>query len=1125
MLESFSGGDPGGAFRSKTLDRASMRVSTTVGRKSFDAAATHRVSNPYKGFPPPRLQQQEVLVPPVVEEQVDSLGFGIAVSGGRDNPHFVSGDPSVVVSDVIPSGPACGLVQVNDRIVSANGVNLENADYSTAVNIMKESQQLNMIVKRRVPLPMIEYEQRTLKFTLSKSRKKDDFGIVLGCKFYIKEITNRKLAEKDPGLREGDVVLRVNGQSLDGVSYEEATKWLQRSRERLSLVVQRDVRRNGSVNGRSRWPSQNTVYEHLGSVTGTPRHSPSPMLGDHAASGFANPPLYQQPPPTQMVSSLGGAEYGNSRRYSENGDPLQRTSSNGSDREYRISAANGRVVSPSGLSGNPYGAYAPQNPAALHPQPLQPLQQALPASPKRDVRVVRFRKMGSLGIRVIGGNQVGIFVSAVQEESPAALHGIRVGDRILSVNDRPMRGVTREQAVEFLLGVDDDVNICVEQARAEYEHVKLNQLGDSFYIKTHFQFSPKSGNRLELGFCSGDIFHVTDTLFGGTVGLWQATKVYTAVESGAKGGDHNGVIPNAKMAVTHSKTAAAKADYSTLGRSTLFRKKLAIRRTKSLTKNGLEDSIMNDLGGGELASPAYERVTLRSPPFQRPVVIYGALADVARQLLLSNFALRFGAPLDDRIVRLSAIDALVAANKHCILDVSPASVEKLQLAQYAPIVVLIDVDGKSRVRELRSRAGAPSLSTRKLLEETAYIKKHHSHLLTATLDATKEDGWFDALRHLIAHLQDRRVWMPEFRPQQPLDDIVLSSGGAFKGDPDADSLRGDYSSSSDYVSRQQLALENFGPDARSSTGVYGRQPPFDANGGDYFYGGAQQGTRFRFPDPRDAENLYMRYNPASPQKPVSPGCYDVKQILADQYDYYGNDSRVASYSAFPHPVPVPAPRQHLASLEPPGTNPHFSSRRFDDEPGGKLFTDHFANAQRISKWQEASEKPTTSLDPGSRVSDYQASPSPSAATNNDLSVTTDSASSGANGITVIEHVSDVVDRRGATVRCPESGVELIVPEGAISGAAHQEISIRVCKSNSMESSGGDEALMGPLIMCGPQGLRFETPVELRMPRKPGVDDSAIVLRSGQGTEWKGLEHVSVASARDDAFITFRIEQF
>lgn len=34
---------------------------------------------------------------------------------------------------------------VNDRITSANGVNLDNVDYNTAVRIMKESEHLNLV--------------------------------------------------------------------------------------------------------------------------------------------------------------------------------------------------------------------------------------------------------------------------------------------------------------------------------------------------------------------------------------------------------------------------------------------------------------------------------------------------------------------------------------------------------------------------------------------------------------------------------------------------------------------------------------------------------------------------------------------------------------------------------------------------------------------------------------------------------------------------------------------------------------------------------------------------------------------------------------------------------------------
>ena len=43
--------------------------------------------------------------------RVPGYGFGVAVSGGRDNPHFVDGDPSIAISDVLKAGPAEGKLQ------------------------------------------------------------------------------------------------------------------------------------------------------------------------------------------------------------------------------------------------------------------------------------------------------------------------------------------------------------------------------------------------------------------------------------------------------------------------------------------------------------------------------------------------------------------------------------------------------------------------------------------------------------------------------------------------------------------------------------------------------------------------------------------------------------------------------------------------------------------------------------------------------------------------------------------------------------------------------------------------------------------------------------------------------
>merc|ERR1719411_1045167 len=90
----------------------------------------------------------------VTLQRVPGYGFGIAVSGGRDNPHFTNGDPSIAISDVLKAGPAEGKLMINDRVISANSVSLEGVDYATAVQVLRDSgQTVNLVVKRRVVLP------------------------------------------------------------------------------------------------------------------------------------------------------------------------------------------------------------------------------------------------------------------------------------------------------------------------------------------------------------------------------------------------------------------------------------------------------------------------------------------------------------------------------------------------------------------------------------------------------------------------------------------------------------------------------------------------------------------------------------------------------------------------------------------------------------------------------------------------------------------------------------------------------------------------------------------------------------------------------------------------------------
>lgn len=49
------------------------------------------------------------------------------------------------------------------------------------------------------------------------------------------------------------------------------------------------------------------------------------------------------------------------------------------------------------------------------------------------MKTVSFIKESSLGLRLVGGNDVGIFVGGVQPHSPAYEHGMKEGDQIMQV--------------------------------------------------------------------------------------------------------------------------------------------------------------------------------------------------------------------------------------------------------------------------------------------------------------------------------------------------------------------------------------------------------------------------------------------------------------------------------------------------------------------------------------------------------------------------------------------------------------------------------------------------------------------------------------------------------------------
>ena len=54
------------------------------------------------------------------------------------------------------------------------------------------------------------------------------------------------------------------------------------------------------------------------------------------------------------------------------------------------------------------------------------------------------------------------------------------------------------------------------------------------------------------------------------------------------------------------------------------------------------------------------------------------------------------------IVRLSSIRELVEKGRHALLDITPSAVDKLNYAQFYPVVIFLRADSKNAVKELRT---------------------------------------------------------------------------------------------------------------------------------------------------------------------------------------------------------------------------------------------------------------------------------------------------------------------------------------------------------------------------------------------------------------------------------------
>uniref|UniRef100_A0A7N6AEZ7 PDZ domain-containing protein n=1 Tax=Anabas testudineus TaxID=64144 RepID=A0A7N6AEZ7_ANATE len=195
----------------------------------------------------------------------DSLGVSIA--GGKDSP---LGEIPIFIAMIQANGVAAKThrLKVGDRIVSINGQAVDGLSHSDVVTILKNSYgniSLQVVADTNISAIATQVESlssssslsantdthtaepegpRPRSISLEKGSEGLGFSIVGGfgsphgdLPIYVKTVFSKGAAAVDGRLKRGDQILKVNGESLQGVTHEQAVAILKKQRGTVTLDI------------------------------------------------------------------------------------------------------------------------------------------------------------------------------------------------------------------------------------------------------------------------------------------------------------------------------------------------------------------------------------------------------------------------------------------------------------------------------------------------------------------------------------------------------------------------------------------------------------------------------------------------------------------------------------------------------------------------------------------------------------------------------------------------------------------------------------------------------------------------------------------------------------------------
>ncbi|XP_014652758.1 PREDICTED: protein scribble homolog isoform X1 [Ceratotherium simum simum] len=469
---------------------------------------------------PARIEEEELMVTIVRQ----TGGLGISIAGGKGSTPYKGDDEGIFISRVSEEGPAARAgVRVGDKLLEVNGVALQNAEHHQAVEALRgagTTVQMRLWRERMVEpenavtvtplrpeddynprerwggglrLPLLQPEtpgplrQRHVA-CLVRSEKGLGFSIAGGKGstpyragdggIFISRIAEGGAAHRAGTLQVGDRVLSINGVDMTEARHDHAVSLLTAASPTIALLLEREA-------GGPLPPSP-------------PPHSPPPTVAATTTVVTATP---GEPGPLRLAPSLLAAALEGPYPVEEiclprAGGPLGLSIVGGSDHSSHPFGVQepGVFISkvlPRGLAARS-GLRVGDRILAVNGQDVREAthQDAVSAllrpclelvllvrrdPPPPGMRELCIQKAPGekLGISIRGGakghagnpcdpTDEGIFISKVSPTGAAGRDGrLRVGLRLLEVNQQSLLGLTHGEAVQLLRSVGDNLTVLV----------------------------------------------------------------------------------------------------------------------------------------------------------------------------------------------------------------------------------------------------------------------------------------------------------------------------------------------------------------------------------------------------------------------------------------------------------------------------------------------------------------------------------------------------------------------------------------------------------------------------------------------------------------------------------------